>query len=140
MPLALNSQTNTKRERFEFLKSQKIAFITEKLSLTPQEAETFWPVYNEFSQKRKALNQQKNEIEQKLKNTDSLLNDNQKFELSDNLIELYEEDAQIRKQYHEEFKKVLPINKVILLYKAEEDFKTFLLNQIRSNNIQNTLP
>ena len=30
------------------IKAQKIAFFTEKIQLTVQEAERFWPVYNEF--------------------------------------------------------------------------------------------
>jgi hypothetical protein len=33
---------------FEQFKSQKIAFITEKLNLTPKEAQAFWPVYNQY--------------------------------------------------------------------------------------------
>ncbi len=40
---------------WEKIKSLKVAFITEKLSLTSKEAQSFWPVYNEFEEKRDAL-------------------------------------------------------------------------------------
>lgn len=44
----LAAQQESKHEKLEAL---KIAFITEKLSLTTKEAQNFWPVYNEYSQK-----------------------------------------------------------------------------------------
>ena len=46
-------------EMYERMKSAKIAFITDRLKLTPQEAEKFWPLYNEYEQ-------QKNEITEDL--------------------------------------------------------------------------
>ena len=36
----------------------RIAFITEKLQLTTQEAQVFWPVYNEYQGKLKEIRQQ----------------------------------------------------------------------------------
>lgn len=36
----------------EELKAMKISYLTEKLSLTPREAEQFWPIYNEFEDKK----------------------------------------------------------------------------------------
>ena len=34
------------------MKSEQVAFITTELNLTPEEAQTFWPVYNQASEKR----------------------------------------------------------------------------------------
>ncbi len=34
--------------RAEKIQSLKIAFITQKLQLTPDEAQKFWPVYNQY--------------------------------------------------------------------------------------------
>ena len=39
----------------ERIKAQKIAFITEKLSLTSEEAQEFWPIYNEIEAKKETL-------------------------------------------------------------------------------------
>ena len=36
----------------EDIKAMKIGFITNELNLTPDEAQKFWPVYNEFQKKR----------------------------------------------------------------------------------------
>jgi hypothetical protein len=43
------------RYQMEKLKSQRIAFFTEKLELTPAEAEKFWPVYNAYSEEKEKM-------------------------------------------------------------------------------------
>ena len=53
--LGQNHRMDKKREKIEV---QKIAFITKQLDLTPEEAQKFWPVYNQFSDARKQLHEQ----------------------------------------------------------------------------------
>jgi len=36
----------------EKIEAQRVAFITQELDLTPDEAKVFWPVYNEYDAKR----------------------------------------------------------------------------------------
>lgn len=45
----------------------RIAYLTDQLALTPDEAEKFWPIYNEFLEKRKTL---RKEYRQKKLNPD----------------------------------------------------------------------
>jgi hypothetical protein len=40
---------NGNGQRQEKIQALKIAFITQKLKLTPAEAEKFWPVYNQYN-------------------------------------------------------------------------------------------
>ena len=56
--LAQNHKMDKKREKIEV---QKIAFITKQLDLTPEEAQKFWPVYNQFSDAKKQLHKQHKE-------------------------------------------------------------------------------
>jgi hypothetical protein len=49
-------------DRKEQLESQKVAFITKQLSLTIEEAQRFWPVYNEFQQKKEEINRNKRQL------------------------------------------------------------------------------
>ncbi len=42
-------------ERMKEIKAQKSAFITQRLSLTPEEARTFWPVYDRFDSEVDAI-------------------------------------------------------------------------------------
>ena len=55
----------------ERIKAQKTAFITERLSLTADEAEKFWPIYNEIETKKKAL-RKKSTLKRKEKHPDEL--------------------------------------------------------------------
>lgn len=41
----------------------KTKFITDQLALTPQEAEAFWPVYNEYKNSMRAIYKEKKENE-----------------------------------------------------------------------------
>ena len=78
LPALLLAQ-NPNRERIE---AYRIAFFTQRLKLTPSEAEKFWPVYREFSLKRQELKQQYNT---KLKNPDptKTVEENEKEKQSD---------------------------------------------------------
>jgi hypothetical protein len=51
------------KEQRAQLESFKIQFITRKLDLTPEEAEKFWPVYNEQRDASKKLMQEKKDDE-----------------------------------------------------------------------------
>jgi ABC-type uncharacterized transport system substrate-binding protein len=51
--------------------------------------------------------------------------------LVDGEIIFRQQELDIIKKYHAQFKKILPIKKVALLYKAQEDYKKELLKQIQ---------
>jgi len=115
------------------LDAQKIAFITRELELTPQEAQVFWPVYNEFDAKRKTLRQSfitTTNLEDK--NIDEL-SDKEAGELADGQIIQSQKLLDLRKEYHAKFKSVLPIKKVLKLYESERRFQKELMGQIKGN-------
>jgi hypothetical protein len=116
----------------EKIEAQKIAYITNALSLTATEAQQFWPVYNEFSDKNEELQKafRKNNIEDRDVNTETI-SDKEALEMADNQIIQAQQILDLRKKYHIEFKKVLPAKKLLKLYQAERDFKKYLLKEIK---------
>ncbi|MEY3415919.1 MAG: hypothetical protein RL060_30, partial [Bacteroidota bacterium] len=46
------AQNPGNREKIE---AAKIGFISERLALTPKQAQTFWPIYNEYTFKKKEI-------------------------------------------------------------------------------------
>lgn len=112
-------------------KAMKIAYLTDKLSLTPEEAQQFWPIYNEFESKKKA---DRKEFRDDKKDMDK------EIELSDADIEkrlnerlqLKQDELNLEKEYLAKFKTVLPMKKVGELYKAEESFKRDLLRKMKN--------
>jgi hypothetical protein len=115
------------------IEAQKIAYITKELSLSPQEAQAFWPVYNEFDAKRRELRQTfgKSALLED-KNIDEL-SDKEAAELADGQLIQSQKLLDLRKEYHSKFKSVLPIKKVLKLYESERGFQKELLGQIRGN-------
>lgn len=122
---------NNRRER---IKTQKIAFITSKLQLTPEEAQQFWPVYNEFDNKIENLNKEKNkELRSFIQNKDNI-SDSESAKVADDFIQYGIKLANLKQEYHLKFKKIFPAKKVVSLYMAEGQFKQYLIKQIRNKN------
>ena len=109
----------------EKITSIKIAFITERLELTPEQAEKFWPVYREFSTKREELRLQ---MKDKRKNPDpnKTIDQNDKEELELRL-KVRQQELDLEKEYSGKLLNVVPAQKVMSLRKAEDDFRKLLM-------------
>jgi len=114
----------------EKIETFKISYLTKQLELTPEEAQQFWPVYNEYQQKLEAIRQQRRALKNPGKPF-SDLTDKEVEELIDSEIEFQQQDFDIRKTYHERFKSVLSVRQVARLYHAEHEFKRLLLQHLR---------
>lgn len=119
-----------RQENLEQIKAQKVAFITEKLSLTSQEAQVFWPIYNEFEKKRDEIQNKKRSAMRKCKQNAETLTDAEYEQIAQQFISSQLEMGKLTEEYHAKFKKVLPIKKVVKLYQVEHEFKRELLKQI----------
>lgn len=49
----------------------------------------------------------------------------------DEQVRFKQNEIDVLKKYHPQFKKALPVKKVVLLYRAEEEFKRHLIKQIK---------
>ena len=109
--------------------SQKVAFITRLLNLTVEEAQAFWPVYNEYMNKKEILLKEKRALLGKFKTQSDNLTNKELEKLSDDNIEIQVKEAELSKIYHQKFKTVLPIKKVVKYYQAENQFQRIISNQ-----------
>ncbi|MFP4041584.1 MAG: hypothetical protein ACLFT6_02355, partial [Bacteroidales bacterium] len=81
----------------EQIQTEKIAFFTEKIGLTLQEAEKFWPVYNEYWDKKNKID------EERKKSMNAYLNNPDNFsrkeidELVDNYVDYRMQKAELLK-------------------------------------------
>ena len=100
---------------YENFKARKVAFITTSINLTPSEAEKFWPVYNEYEQKKYSLMQEKNEIESKMKQKIDALSDQECIENSKKLASFKKIEGDLEIEYNDKFLKVLSPQKVVKL-------------------------
>ena len=117
----------------EKIKAARIAFITERLGLTPAEAEKFWPVYREFSMKREELRQQYRE-NRKNPDPNKTVEQNEKDAL-DLSLKLKQRELDLEKEYSGKLLNAVPAQKVMALRGAEHDFRKLLIDQIQKRQM-----
>ncbi|MDX9695159.1 MAG: hypothetical protein RBT49_05140 [Bacteroidales bacterium] len=123
----------TKTDKEQQIKAQKIAFFTEKIGLTPAEAEKFWPVYNDYwATKYKIIAERKEKMTYFAENSNKM-SQAELTEYADKYIKYEGQLADLLAEYHLKFKAILPIEKVMKIYQADYEFKTYLLLKIKDS-------
>ena len=125
------------RKKKEQIKALKVAFITDELSLTPDEATKFWPLFNAFEDKQQEIKKQK------LKGYLDRMDDDSFDKLSEKDAETMlaqmesteDELYQAKKKFVASLKGVISPIKILKLKKAEENFNRKLLQQYRDRKL-----
>ncbi|MBA3972237.1 MAG: hypothetical protein H0X46_08860 [Bacteroidetes bacterium] len=120
-----------RQEKKENIEAMKVAFITSKLDLTPEEAQKFWPVYNQFTEKMHELRKKRRQDEREAKQNFEEMTDKEAEQAIDNDLAVRQKELDLQKEYNTKFKTVLPLKKVAKLYHAEEQFKMVLLKKLK---------
>ena len=97
------------------IEALKVAFISKELELTPDEAQKFWPVYNQYSKELKTM----------VKSDDV------------NVIERDEKVLNLKKKYQEQFTRVLGQQRMNRIFSAEGKFHQLLIKSLRNQNQRN---
>jgi len=96
------------------MQAMKVAFFTAELDLSADEAQTFWPVYNEYTSKMRSLRKAGKESQS-----------------AENTVANKEAKVALEKEYLTRFKEVLPGDKVDKLFAAEKKWKQELLDAMK---------
>lgn len=119
------------------IKTLKIAYLTEKLNLTSKEAQTFWPIYNDYQEeKQKLRNKGSVEIISKIKDADNV-SEKDAAQLLDKVILDEVEENKIFENFIAKITKVISSKKTLVLLRSEEDFKRQLIRQYHEKNKKN---
>jgi hypothetical protein len=121
------------QQNLDRVNSYKIAFFTRKLNLSPNEAEKFWPVYNEYDNNRMKLQQERAETMRLVNQNEMKMSDDELTKAADKLIALQVEEALLTESLHKKLKTILPPVKVLRVYQAENMFRNQLLNDLKEN-------
>jgi hypothetical protein len=116
----------------EQVQIERIAYFTEKIGLTPEEAQLFWSLYNELDNKRISLFEEKAAIIKTFMDNTKNLNDKQINEQLNRLAVINQQESALYGEYDAKFRKVLSAQKVMNLYVAEMGFRRYLLQTIRT--------
>jgi len=113
----------------EQLQSARIAFITERLDLTPETAQKFWPVYNQINEQKQAL--RKEEFALRRSAASEELTEEKARELLEDMHAIKEKELKLAGEAIEKYQEVISASQTIKLVKAEEDFRRMVLDQLR---------
>ncbi len=114
--------------RDERLAQYRAEVFTRVLRLTPEEAQGFWPLYNEFLDRREQLQQ-----EYKMVKQEDQMSDNEVEEHIKRYFERKQRDLDLEKDLSQKLRKVLPLRKVAKIPMAEREFREALIKRLQEN-------
>ena len=116
-----------KGQRLAQIENAKIAFITNRVALTQDQAQKFWPLYNEFSTRRRGLNRNGRLLR---RDVSEALSDPQIRENITQSFALRQQELNLEKEYFEKFQKVISLRQVAQLFAAERDFTREVIKRV----------
>ena len=100
--------------------------FTRVLNLTPEEAQAFWPVYNEYFDKREQAQQELRPAKQLDQMSDAEVEDQIKRH-----FEMKQREIYLERDAYQTLRKVLPLRKVAKLPMAEREFRESLVKKLQ---------
>ncbi|MEO6961572.1 MAG: hypothetical protein ABIY90_06375 [Puia sp.] len=99
------------------LEALKIAYITKKMDLSPEEAQKFWPIYNLYAAELRQTRQ------------NATRNNQSEIDLDEAILG-------IRKKYNGQFTQVLSAEKVNTFFKSEKEFGVFVQKEMERRELR----
>lgn len=135
LTVSFYGQNERFKEKRDQIKALKVAFLTNELKLSSEEAEKFWPVYNAFDDKQFELRHQKMRTYAKKLSDGSLdkMTDKEALMFLNQIENTDEEQYLNKKKLNAALRNIISPIKILKLRKAEVEFDRKLLQQYRNN-------
>ena len=114
--LPVRSQGPKQRPMAGLVEAYKTAFITQRLNLTTEEAQKFWPIYNSYIAEVRQVNIT--------------------YHQDGNELHMEESRLNIKKKYSVEFLKAISPGKINDFFKAEKDFDVIIRREMQRRQMQ----
>ncbi len=115
------------------IEAYKVAYLTQKLDLSAEEARIFWPIYNDWQKEQNALRQERQQKMISFRKITEIedLSDAEIQNLITNELGFKQRELNLERKYYSQLKVSLPIKIIGKYYRAQETFKRELLNRYR---------
>ena len=121
-----------RKKDFERIKAEKIAFITSELDLSPEEAQVFWPVYNQCWKESMSAHKAMMDAFGEFRGPKGdALSEAELEKKLDAYIQANKASNQVMSDWYPKFREVLPVRKVAKLYQAEEAFQRRMIDNLK---------
>jgi hypothetical protein len=132
-PLVLFAHDDEKKKaEFEAFKEKRVAFISDAMNLTKEEAKEFWPLCNELTKKKFEADKQFRKKIREFQQAEKEGKEHSENEYRQ-IVELFAEknvqEAKLEQEYISKFAKVISYEKISLYQRAEKQFQRKILEQ-----------
>lgn len=126
-----------KESKREKIKALKVAFITERLELTPDEAQTFWPVYNIYDSRVNDIYDTERKVMRELRTDFDTMDEAAATKTLQTIQSLEKQKLDARAELLSGLKDKITSKKTLVLFKAENDFRRDLIRKLRGDKGRN---
>jgi len=132
--MAFSAQAQKQNSAQSKLESARIALITERLNLTPPQAQQFWPIYNEYAQQRRniQLELRNSRHGMDMKN----LSEEQSRKLLNAKISGRQRQLNLDSKYSDRLRRVISDRQILALGRAEDDFRQMIIRRLEQRRRQ----
>jgi Spy/CpxP family protein refolding chaperone len=121
-----------KNEMRDKIKALAVAHITKELDLNTEEAQQFWPLYNEVKDERDRLEKVKKQLIRKLESEFDDMTEKTASSYVDRMVAIDKRISGTNLIYkHDDIIKVIGAKRFLKLKKAEMDFKRKMIKEYR---------
>lgn len=124
--LSMAQRTQEQTYDKEKLEAARIAFITNRIDLNPEQAEKFWPVYNKFQEERTQILEQISSINRSSRNQE--MTDAKAKELIEKKLKLQQQALEVERLFYEDITKVIQPAQALRLGNVNRDFTRQVYN------------
>lgn len=116
-----------RQQEFAEMKVRLIAFYTAEIGLTPEEAEAFWPIFDQLQKSRWKINHERFKLIRPRKEGETPVD----FERNNRrILELKKQEAEVLEEFHQAMSQVLSPEKMYKFYCAEEKFTRQMMKRM----------
>jgi len=120
------------RQNREQVKAARIAFLTNRLQLDTEQAQVFWPIFNEYEEEKGELVKKYNQQKRERIGTDGFKNmsDDNASKMLDIYLEQKEAELALEKKYVVRFREVLKPKQTWAMVRFEGEFRRTVLDKM----------
>jgi hypothetical protein len=128
----ISAQRQQRQDNYQMLQQKRVEFLITKMNLTVEESQKFWPLFNEYYEKRHELSiknrEQFGDHEHLSQGTEE-----DYLKALNGLFDFKEKQEQLFETYYKKYLQIISAEKVYLLYRYEEEFSKVLLQQLKDS-------
>ncbi len=125
--LTFNTLAQARKMNMADYEKRKMEYIQKEAGLTQEEANRYFPLYNELSKKKFELHKRHRDKVEKMKQSNKNMSNEEYRQLLENDVDVKLKEAELDKQYSEKMEKILSPEK---LYRAQQAERKFMQQEV----------